>query len=93
MMPMTAMGRVTVSMSMTIPARATTPLQLSLQVLSTLPKPSHDLPNVSYTVKVQLELVDLGIEGMEPRNLPVGIINQVAGAVIHLHVDLLRLLY
>ena len=48
---------------------------------------------MGYTIKIQLELVDLGHEAVVPRNLAVGIIDQVAGAVVHLQVDLLGLLY
>lgn len=85
---------VSMSMSMTVPSRrrATTPFQLSFQVPSTLTKPGHDLPYMGYAVKIQLELVNLGHEAVVPCNLPVGVIDQVAGAVVHLQVDLLGLL-
>lgn len=74
------------------PRRPARPIQLALQLLGAAAKVAHNVADVGDAVKVELELVDLAHDVVVARNLGVGVVDQVAGAVVHGHRHHLRLL-
>lgn len=90
---MPATTRVMVVMMPPAPRRARLGvLERALHILDPLPVTPHDIAYVPYAVKLDLELVHLGDDGVEPADLRVGVVDEVAGLVVDGHGDDLRLL-
>lgn len=66
--------------------------EVALKALNLLAVAADNLLDVGNLVKVDFELVDLGHDGVEARNLGVGVVNDVAGVVVLLEGDDLGLL-
>lgn len=82
--------RVAVPMAMmpvpiTVPPRRTRVFQLAIQLLNALTISTDYVPDVTYAIEVELELVQLPHDVVEARNLVVGVVDQVPGMVVLLH--------
>lgn len=78
--------RVVMAVAVAIPSgRGTRLLKFALELLDTLAVVPHDISYVGDAIEVDLELVDLAHDVLETRNLSIGIVHEVASAVILLH--------
>lgn len=66
--------------------------QCALHLLHPLPVASNNVSNVADAVELDLKVVDLRHDGMEPPNLDIAVVHQVASLVVHSHGDNLGLL-
>lgn len=59
--------------------------QGALHLLHPLPVSSNDVSNVTDAVELNLKVVDLRHDGMEPPDLDIAVVHQVASLVIYGH--------
>jgi hypothetical protein len=62
-------------------------------LLGSSSKIPHDISDVSYSIEVDFEFLDLPVYFLVPGDLGISIVDQVAGSIIHLQGHYLSLLH